>query len=138
MGPKFPARTSRGGPSPRASRRTATFFRLDYLDPDEVELGRQLKAILPALWLASGGVGPIPTGVKRDGHLLPPGSPFAVLLRESALRKLSTALSTRPDVSHVWIVTDSERAFADMRAALPGDYATTMLYREYIRAFEKQ
>ena len=33
------------------------FFRIDYLDPDDVDLGTQFAAILPALWLSAGGVG---------------------------------------------------------------------------------
>jgi len=45
------------------------------------------------------------------------------------------ALEVRPDITHVWLVTDSERAFADMRAALPVDYSVGMLYRDYLRNF---
>lgn len=33
------------------------FFRMDYLEPDVVELGRQFNAIAPLLWLAAGSVG---------------------------------------------------------------------------------
>ena len=116
-------------------RENCQFFRLDYLDPDEVELGRQFAAILSTLWLASGGLGPVPTPTPTGGYLLAPESPFGVLFRESALRKFLAALSERPDVTHVWLVTDSERAFSDMRAALPGDYSVSMLYRDYLRNF---
>ncbi len=111
------------------------FLRLDYLEPDEVELGMQLAAVIPILWLASGGIGPLPTATTDKGFLLPPASPFAVLLRETAFRAFALALAKRPDVTHVWIVTDSERAFADMRSALEGDYTTGMLYRDYLRNF---
>lgn len=116
-------------------RENCEFFRLDYLEPDEVDLGRQFAAIVPALWLAAGGLGPRPDPTPTDGYLLPTDSPFAVLLHESAFRKLSAALRARPDVTHVWLVSDSERAFADMRAALPGEFATSMLYRDYLRNF---
>jgi len=111
------------------------FLRLEYLEPDEVELGRQFAAIVPILWLASGGLGPLPDPTPTNGYLLPPTSPFAVLLRESALRRFMAALEKRADVTHVWLVTDSERAFADMRAVLPGDYSVAMLYRDYLRNF---
>jgi adenine-specific DNA-methyltransferase len=114
---------------------SCVFLRLEYLEPDEVELGRQFAAITPILWLASGGLGPPPDPVPQDGYLLPPESPFAVLLRESALRRFMAALEKRPDVTRVWLVTDSERAFADMRATLPGDYSVSMLYRDYLRNF---
>ena len=46
-----------------------------------------------------------------------------------------SALDERSDVTHVWLVCDSERAFADMRAALSGDYIVSMLYRDYLRHF---
>lgn len=111
------------------------FLRMQYLEPDEVELGRQFAAIVPTLWLASGGVGPHPDATPTDGYLLPPASPFGVLLRESAFRRFGAALEDRADISHVWLVTDSERAFADMRAALPGHYSVAMLYRDYLRNF---
>ncbi|MGA9314275.1 MAG: site-specific DNA-methyltransferase [Solirubrobacteraceae bacterium] len=111
------------------------FMRVDYLDPDEVELGRKFAAILPTLWLASGAAGPQPSGRPTNGYLLPKKSPFGVLLRESALRRFMSALDERSDVTHVWLVCDSERAFADMRAALSGDYIVSMLYRDYLRHF---
>ena len=31
------------------------FYRLDYLDVDEVSLGRQFQAIFPLLWMTTGG-----------------------------------------------------------------------------------
>jgi adenine-specific DNA-methyltransferase len=111
------------------------FLRMDYLEPDDVELGQQFAAVVPILWLASGGIGPQPDPVPTDGYLIPASSSFAVLLRESAIRRFTAALEERPDVTHVWIVTDSERAFADLRAALPGERIVGMLYRDYLRTF---
>jgi adenine-specific DNA-methyltransferase len=111
------------------------FFHLDYLDPDDVELGQQFTAILPALWLAATGVGPLPDAVSSEAYVLPVKSPFGVLLRESSIRHFIEALKRRPDVTHVWLVTDSERAFADMRSVLPGHYKVSMLYRDYLRNF---
>ncbi len=39
------------------------FYRLDYLDPDKVELGQAFEAIHPALWLIAGGKAPRPDDV---------------------------------------------------------------------------
>ena len=111
------------------------FFRLDYLDPDEVDLGRQLEAIMPALWLASGGVGPREVPSTRVGWSIPEGSTYGVLLRESRFRPFAAALEARPEVSHVWLVTDSETAYADMVSQLPSRLTTSMLYRDYLRNF---
>jgi adenine-specific DNA-methyltransferase len=116
-------------------RENCMFLRIDYLEPDDVELGSQFNAIVPILWLASGGIGPLPDPTPTDGYLMPQASPFGVLLRESAFRRFAKDLEDRPDVSHIWLVTDSERAFADMRFALPGDYSVSMLYRDYLRNF---
>jgi hypothetical protein len=35
----------------------------------------------------------------------------------------------------VWLVTDSEEAYAEMRSALPGQLSVSMLYRDYLRTF---
>jgi adenine-specific DNA-methyltransferase len=124
-----------GHPWSEGFKENCVFLRLDYLEPDDVELGRQFAAIVPILWMASGGLGPNPDPTAAGGYLLPAESPFAVLLRESAFRRFAAALAERPDVTHVWLVTDSERAFADMRSALAGDYCVSMLYRDYLRNF---
>jgi adenine-specific DNA-methyltransferase len=134
-GEPAPGKYLDGRPYADGFHENCVFLRMKYLEPDDVELGGQFTAILPILWLASGGFGPLPDPTPTDGYLLPPASPFAVLLRESAFRRFAAALTHRPDVTHVWLVTDSERAFADMRAALPSNPLTTMLYRDYLRNF---
>lgn len=111
------------------------FFRIDYLDPDDVDLGNQFDAILPSLWLAAGAVGDRECVSDQGGFCIPPTSHYAVLFRESAFRKMRKALDSRPDITHIWIVTDSEGAFAEMRSALPGQMVTSMLYRDYLRNF---
>ena len=68
--------------------------------------------------------------------LLPTGHTYAVLFQEEKFRKFSKDLEARPDITHVWIVTDSEDAFAEMRSALPARLETSMLYRDYLRNFK--
>jgi adenine-specific DNA-methyltransferase len=111
------------------------FFRVDYLDPDEIDLGTQFSAILPSLWLAAGGLGRRGRVDDEKGHYLPDTSHYAVLFEERFFRKLKTAIEKRLDVTHIWIVTDSEEAFAEMRSALPDRISTSMLYRDYLRNF---
>jgi len=110
------------------------FFKINYLDPDEVDLGGQFEAILPSLWLAAGGI-----SKRSDVHdtdmLAPVDAPYAVLFREEKFRKFLKAIAGRDDLTHVWIVTDSEDAFAEMRAALHPQLITSMLYRDYLRNF---
>lgn len=111
------------------------FFRMGYLDPDDVDLGTQFEAILPALWLSAGGVGSREP-VKRDVHYtMPADCTYAVLFRESRFRQFREALAKRPDVTHVWLVTDSDEAFSEMVAMLPAHLRISMLYRDYLRNF---
>ena len=111
------------------------FFRIDYLDPNEVDLGTQFDAIHSSLWLAAGGVGKQSKADQSLGFFMPDASHYAVLFREEYFRKFRKALETRADLTHVWLVTDSEDAFAEMRAALPERLYTSMLYRDYLRNF---
>lgn len=112
------------------------FFNLDYLDPDEVDLGRQFDSILPSLWLAAGGKGTREVPESRSGFLIPETSTYGILFKESRFQKFRDALKNRPEVTHVWLVTDSEEAYAEMRSDLPAGIHTSMLYHDYLRNFE--
>jgi adenine-specific DNA-methyltransferase len=112
------------------------FFRLDYLDPDEIELGGQFERILPALWLAAGGIGERETMSKKVDFSIPPTSTYGILFKESRFQKFRNALRSNPNVKRVWFVTDSEEAYAEMRADLPNNLLTSMLYRDYLRNFK--
>lgn len=124
-----------GHPFAKGFEENVEFFRLDYLDPDDVDLGNQFGAIFPSLWLAAGGIGQRPRGAVPKDMLLLPGHPYGVLFQEERFRKFALAIAARPDITHVWIVTDSEDAFAEMRALLPSRLNVSMLYRDYLRNF---
>lgn len=114
------------------------FFRLDYLNPDDVELRRQFDAIVPSLWLAAGGIGHWELSgpeMEARGYSLPADAPYGVLLDVSRFTDFRDALASRPDVTHVYLVTDAEEAFAEMRADLPRRLKVGMLYRDYLRSF---
>jgi adenine-specific DNA-methyltransferase len=108
------------------------FFRLDYLDPAEVEFGLHYPEIEPLLWLRAGAIGErvlldptVPLG-------LPAHSPYAVLFDPAGLPDLLAALPERPDLTHVFIVADSPESFAQIVADLPHDIGTFRLYRDYL------
>lgn len=126
----------KGRPFNLGFKENVEFFALRYLDPDEVDLGRQFEAILPSLWLAAGGRGDRNVPKKDVDFLLPETSPYGVLFREAKFHKFKQALLTRDDVNHAWLVTDSEEAYAEMRAELPKSIHTSMLYRDYLRNFQ--
>jgi adenine-specific DNA-methyltransferase len=112
------------------------FFRLDYLDPADVELGLRFGELLPLWWLQAGGVG------ERDGvaaldptkttHVIPAGAPYAFLFDPSGMPALLAGLKERPDVTHAYITTDTDEAFADLAAQLPEQLVVTQLYANYL------
>jgi adenine-specific DNA-methyltransferase len=113
----------------------AEFFDLVYLDRDEVRQGTEFTAIEPSLWLMAGGIGRISKRDASKDYAISPSSNYAILFERSAFSAFKKALSARPDVSHVFIVTDSEDAYAQMRSRLPSDVKSSMLYRDYLTNF---
>jgi adenine-specific DNA-methyltransferase len=111
------------------------FFRLGFLDPDDVMLGLRLRDLLPALWLGSGGIGQRCEIDEEAPFVAPAGVPYAFLLRASGLHDLQRVLDERLDITHVYVVTDSEDAYASLCQRLPARVRTTMLYADYLRAF---
>jgi adenine-specific DNA-methyltransferase len=120
------------------------YFKLDFLDKNRVELGAAFREILPLLWLKSGSVGQRPElGETTLPHwFAPAGSPFAVLLKESQVAGFLRELVGRTDLTHVFIVTDSEEAFRTLSeevlaAVLPfnAEVETFQLYRDYLSNF---
>lgn len=112
------------------------FFRIDYLDPDVVSLGRQYDAIAPLLWSAAGCIGDWESRDVDVSWSAPKTSAYAILFEEDAIVDFGTYLRDRPEITHVWLVTNSALSFADMRAELSDDLSVGMLYRDYLRNFE--
>jgi adenine-specific DNA-methyltransferase len=112
------------------------FFELHYLDKDAVRQGSQFSAIEPSLWLASGGVGTLPSSDESEKFSIPEGSNYGVLFERAAFAQFKRALAKRPDVSHVFLVTDSETAYSQMCSRLDMSAITpSMLYRDYLTNF---
>lgn len=120
------------------------YFKLDFLDKDQVELGAAFREILPLLWMKAGAIGPVPNlpeGPLPD-FLVPEGSAFAVLLNETRVTAFRAALKGHKHLRHIFIVTDAEEAFralsADLRSFLAAnspDLELTQLYRDYLVNF---
>ena len=114
----------------------AVFLRLDYLDPDLVELGRQFNAIAPMLWMTAGSIGEWEEWDGTAPWSAPKGSTYGVLFDEDHLTGFSEAVEAHGSTTHVWIVTNSHAAFAEMRQALPETLVEVrQLYRDYLRNF---
>lgn len=112
------------------------FFKLGFLDKNEVALGTQFKEILPLLWLKAGAVGKRPeiADGEHPNMLVLPQNKLAVLMDESAFMEFDTLLDEHPEIETVFIVTDSERAYREMISGLKVQN-TYQLYRDYLDNF---
>ena len=114
------------------------YFRLDFLDPEQVALKRQFREVLPLLWMRAGCIGPRPSLLKNaalPAWLLPEGNRFAVLTDEAQFRGFLPLVTARLDLTHVFLVTDSEDAFQEMAGELPKGPLPVQLYRDYLENF---
>lgn len=111
------------------------YFRLDFLDPQEIQMGRQFAAVLPILWMMAGARGPRP--VAPDAHapwLLPSGCPFVVLMQETRFKEFVRHVESRSDLTHVFIVTNSQNTVYKLRHEWP-ELRVVQLYKDYLENF---
>lgn len=133
-GQAIPGNYRGGRPFADGFEENVEFYRLAYIDPDQVELGRSFELLLSILWLAAGAIGP-QHGDPSKPFSVADGSPYAILFDEAYLRAFVDTLRARPDVSHIYFVTDSEEAYTEMAALVGRERKTYMLYRDYLRHF---
>lgn len=131
------ANDANGNPIPMSQgfKANCEYFKLGFLDKDDVALGRQFKEILPLLWLKAGAVGKRPElhGETPDMLILPENK-FAVLISESSFMAFDEQLNVHPEIDTVFIVTDSEKAYREMISGLRAKH-TYQLYRSYLDNF---
>lgn len=111
------------------------YFRLDFLDPQEIQMGRQFAAILPLLWMMAGARGPRPAA--PDPHapwLLPTDCPFAVLMQETRFKDFVRHVDERSDITHVFVVTNSQDTVYKLRHEWPA-LRVVQLYKDYLENF---
>ena len=113
----------------------ASFFKLSFLDKSAVELGMELKQLVPVLWMKAGAYGKCPSlNDSNLGILVYPENRFAVLLDERSYLEFVEMLERYPEIETVYIATDSDRAYRDMIAFMDGK-TTYQLYRDYLDHF---
>jgi len=111
------------------------FFAVDFLDPDAVARGDAFKAILPALWMVAGCSGEREDSKGSTPWFIPKHSPFAVLIQEKQFRAFREKLTERKDIEWVFLITDSEEHFGQMRRTLGRKYESVQLYKSYLENF---
>ncbi len=127
-----------GRPFSQGFEENVEFFRLNYLDGDRVDLGLEFDAIHPLLWLASGARGSRPKRKRGQKFLISPESCYAVLFDDSAFTDFEEALVDEPEITHVFLITDSEEAYAEMRDKLGRKRKTMLLYRDFLRHYRRR
>ena len=111
------------------------YYDLGFLDPGEVARGKQFAAILPLLWMLAGAKAECPKAGRINDWLLAPECTFAVLHKEELFEDFNAELKGHPEIVRVFLVTDSEESFAEMRSGLRKSIQATMLYSSYLRNF---
>lgn len=133
-GKPVPGTYSDGTPHARGFDENVEFFRLVYLGKDDVRDGSQFATIEPSLWLMAGGIGRRPESADDEPFVLT-DSNYAVLFDRSRFAAFKRGLAKRPDITHVYLVTDSETDYASMCGRLPAGVHPSMLYRDYLLNF---
>lgn len=113
------------------------YFKLKFLDKSKVELGQQFREILPILWLQAGAVGNRPEINNIDqipDIIIPVGNTFAVLVDESAYYQFVGEIDKRNDITHVYLVTNSDSSYREMASKIKAPNIK-QLYRDYIDNF---
>ena len=114
----------------------AIYFKLGFLDKNEIALGLQFKELLPILWMKAGAKGSCPELETNElpSMLILPQNHFAVLLEEDAYPQFLEKMKEHPEIETIYFVTDSGSAYRSMIIPFR-DKKTYQLYRDYLDNF---
>jgi adenine-specific DNA-methyltransferase len=133
---KLPGRYLDGTVMSEGFQENAQYLKLDFLDPSDVGRGEKYEAILPILWMMAGASGDLELSKGSGKYHFPKGCPFCVLLREDHFKEFAAKLKERPDISHVFLVTDSVEAFYEMGGHIGKGKRCVQLYKSYLDNFK--
>lgn len=110
------------------------FFTLTYETPWRVARNRDFTAIAPLLWLRAGAQGRRIDAVPDAGWGV--AETYGVLADLDRTSQFLSAVAAADGVGIVFIVTDDERRFQMVCAALPEHVEPVRLYESYLANFE--
>lgn len=132
--PKIAKSVPRKIPMRDGFKANAAFFKLGFLDKKHVSLGRQLKELMPLLWMKAGAYGVCPK--KKDDELMVlPENKMAVLVESYKYNELKRQLTEHPEIETVFIIEDSEDEYRNLANGLKVK-RTYQLYRDYLDNFK--
>lgn len=114
------------------------FYKLGFLDKNEVALGRSFFDLIPILWMKAGAVGKCPKFDKIDkipDMIVLRKNHFAILANERYYLQFQEEVNKYPEINTIYIVTDSENGYREMISGLNAKY-TYQLYRDYLDNFK--
>lgn len=112
------------------------YFKLNFLDPTEIQMGRQFASILPVLWIMAGSKGALPDApAPHAPWLIPVDCPFVVLMQEKRFKEFHRHIEGRDDLTHVFIVTNSRDTYHNLREEVDAPYVV-QLYKDYLENFK--
>ena len=118
------------------------FFRLNFLDKDNVALGRQFRELLPLLWMKSGAIGTCPTleGESVPDMLVLPNNEFAVLNNAKVFAQFIEQIQENESIRDIYLIVDSASMYREMAKMLTTamserNLRTYQLYRDYLDNF---
>lgn len=114
----------------------AAFFKLRFLDKNNITARRQFKELLSTLWLKAGAFGKCPT-IKAEvpDMLILPENRMAILNDEDQLKSFVKKVEQFPEIETVFFVTDYEKRFSLLVRSLP-NRTCYQLYRDYLDNFK--
>lgn len=115
----------------------AAFFKLGFLNPGSVALGRKFEELLPVLWMKAGAHGACPKYSPSDnerGYVVWPQNKMAVLFDEGSFAKFAKEVRDMPQVETIFVVTDYEPSYRAVVEAFP-KHQVFSLYSDYLTSF---
>jgi adenine-specific DNA-methyltransferase len=111
------------------------YFRLDFIDPADVERGDAFEGIFPILWLMAGAIGERESRRGTTAWYIAKHSRFAVLVQETKFRDFQKAIREQKHLTTMFLITDSDDNFGWMRRELGRRYHCIQLYKSYLENF---
>ena len=112
----------------------ARFFTLTYESPLAVKHNRAFQKIAPMLWLRAGASGRIIDSLGERGWNV--AEAYGILQDLSHTDDFLSALSSQPNISTVFVVTDDDAAYQMVARELPHSVDVVRLYESYLQNFE--
>lgn len=115
----------------------AAFFKLGFLNPGAVALGRKFEELLPVLWMKAGAHGECPKYLPSDnerGYVVWSQNKMAVLFDEGSFAKFAKEVRDTPQVETIFVVTDYEPSYRAVVEAFP-KHQVFSLYSDYLTSF---